>query len=84
MSMKRWSLLLVLVFAMSLFLAACSGDDKGEEKEDASKTESTDAGKSEAPEVVKPAPEQKLSVNIKSEPPSLNPGLATDKLQVQC
>ncbi len=78
--MKRWSLLLVLVFAMSLFLAACSGDEKGDskEKEDASKTENTDAGKSEAKGEDKPAPEQKLSVNIKSEPPSLHPGLAAD------
>ncbi|HJF32672.1 MAG TPA: peptide ABC transporter substrate-binding protein [Sporosarcina psychrophila] len=80
MSMKRWPLLLVLVFAMSLFLAACSGDEEGDgkEKEDASKTEETDAGKSDATEEAKPAPEQKLSVNIKSEPPSLHPGLATD------
>ena len=44
MSLKRWSLFLVLVFAMSLFLAACSGDDQGstKEEEDTSKTETTD------------------------------------------
>ena len=29
MNLKKWSLLLVLVFVMSLFLAACNGDDKG-------------------------------------------------------
>ncbi len=77
MSLKKWPLLLSLVFVMSLVLAACSG--KGEEdtgKEDAGKTESKDEGKTE--EVAKEEVEQSLRVNIRSEPPSLNPGTATD------
>ncbi len=80
MNVKRWSLLLALVFVMSLFLAACNGDEKenaGETKEP-EKTEDKSDGSSETKEEPKPAPEQKLSVNIKSEPPSLHPGLATD------
>ncbi len=73
MNMKRWPLLLALVFVMSLFLAACNGNEK-----DGSKAKDTSDGKSEAKGDAKPAPEQKLSVNIRSEPPSLHPGLAAD------
>ena len=76
MNLKKWSLLLALVFVLSLVLAACGGDDeketgKTEEAEVEKPNESEDAGE----EV---AVEQKLNVNIKSEPPSLHPGLATD------
>ncbi|MFD1037569.1 peptide ABC transporter substrate-binding protein [Virgibacillus byunsanensis] len=62
MNRKKWSLLLTLVFAMSIFLAACGGDENSEESgEDGDSTS-----------------EQVLNVNIKSEPPALNPGQATD------
>lgn len=75
MNLKKWSLLLSLIFVMSLVLAACNGgDEKDTGKEDATKTEDTST---EGAEETAPV-EQKLNVNIKSEPPSLHPGLATD------
>ena len=77
MNKKRWSLLLALVFVMSLFLAACAGDG-----EDAGKKEEKDDGKPEVESKgegdAKEDDEQLLNVNIKTEPPSLHPGLATD------
>ena len=80
MSMKKWSLLLVLIFVMSLLLAACGGNKKesSKEKENAGKTEETETEKVEEAVEEPVAIEQKLTVNIKTEPPSLHPGLATD------
>lgn len=79
MNLKKWSLLLVLVFVMSLFLVACGGDEKGsvKDEEDVDKTEDTKKEEPEEKADVEPV-EQTLNVNIRSEPPSLHPGLATD------
>ncbi|SFA96852.1 oligopeptide transport system substrate-binding protein [Lentibacillus halodurans] len=77
MNWKKWSLLLALVFAMGIFLAACGGDDSSGEGEDAS----DDTGQSnEGEDSGEPAlaEDQSLTVNIKTEPPSLHPGKATD------
>src|SRR5690625_3726529 len=77
MNWKKWSLLLTIVFAMSIFLAACGGGDDKEtngESDDTDATEETD----EADGDEELAEEQELSVNIKSEPPSLHPGTSTD------
>jgi len=77
MKLKKWSFLLALVLVMSLFLAACSsGDDKESTKEEPDKTVDQDKEKDEG-EAAGPS-DQTLNVNIKSEPPSLNPGTATD------
>lgn len=77
MNWKKWSLLLTIVFAMSMFLAACGGgesDESNGEADDSNATEETDGadGEEELAEV------QELSVNIKTEPPSLHPGTSTD------
>lgn len=81
MNWKKWSLLLALVFALSLVLTACGGDkDDGKDKEEGNGTEETDNGKdgeaSDGEENL--AADQTLDVNIKSEPPSLHPGMASD------
>ncbi|PAV31465.1 ABC transporter substrate-binding protein [Virgibacillus profundi] len=95
MKLKKWSILLVLVFAMSIFLAACAGDDSessdGNDSGDTEETEdsgsdssegSEDSGSSEDSEGSdgegELAADQTFDINIKSEPPSLHPGLATD------
>lgn len=72
MNWKKWSLLLTLTFALSIFLAACGGgtEDSGKEG-DETKGEKTE-------ESTGLADEQVLSVNIKTEPPSLHPGTSTD------
>ncbi len=73
MNWKKWSLLLTLVFALSIFLAACGGgqEDATEDKsnDDATENESGSQGL---------ADEQVLDLNIKSEPPSLHPGTSSD------
>ncbi|WP_106495911.1 peptide ABC transporter substrate-binding protein [Lentibacillus sp. Marseille-P4043] len=66
--MKKWSLFLTLVLAMSIVLAACGGDSDKESKGNA------DNGDGES----SLASDQTFNVNIKSEPPSLHPGKATD------
>lgn len=73
MNWRKWSLLLTIVFAMSMFLAACGGGDDADTDtdSDANDTEET-SGDEEL------ADEQELSVNIKTEPPSLHPGTSTD------
>jgi oligopeptide transport system substrate-binding protein len=65
---KNWLVLLVLVFTMSMILAACGDEKTGEKEEKAGEKEETG----------KLAADQTLNVNIRSEPPSLNPSLATD------
>lgn len=81
MKFKKWALLLVLVFSMSLVLAACSGDDKEKDSGSADSSEK-DSGDTEATEEAEGdselADDQTLNVNIKTEPPSLHPGTATD------
>src|SRR5699024_7704616 len=68
---KKCSLLLGIVFAMSMFLAACGGGVDAESNGDAN-----DSGETDGEEEL--ADEQELSVNIKTEPPSLHPGTSTD------
>jgi len=74
MNWKKWSLLLTLVFAMSIFLAACGGGDEEETNGDSDDTDATE--ETDGDEEL--ADEQELSVNIKTEPPSLHPGTSTD------
>lgn len=85
MSRKKWISFLVLVFAISLFMAACSGgDETGDdgEKQESSTKEPEDTGAAEGTDDESGEPalaaEQVLNVNIKEEPPSLHPGKATD------
>src|SRR5690625_4436136 len=73
MNWKKWSLLFTLVFAMSIFLAACGGGNEDAEKEQDNGETTESEGASE-----ELAEEQVLNVNIKTEPPSLHPGTATD------
>lgn len=82
MRQKKWFLLLVLVLSLGLILAACSGgsddadsDDSGTEQSegDTSSESGSDEGAEESGDA-----EQVLNVNIRTEPPSLHPGLATD------
>ncbi|WP_188454708.1 peptide ABC transporter substrate-binding protein [Virgibacillus oceani] len=80
MNWKKWSLLLALVFAMSIFLAACGGDDSSSNEggddtdtaEEGSSGEEGDSGETAL------ADDQTFNVNIKTEPPSLHPGKASD------
>lgn len=81
MNFKKWTLLLVLVFSLGLVLAACGGnDDKDSEGSSGSKdTDTTDTADAEDDgEAGGLAAEQVMNVNIKTEPPSLHPGQATD------
>src|SRR5699024_8295383 len=71
MNWKKWSLLLGIVFAMSMFLAASGGVDDAESNGDAN-----ESGEADGEEEL--ADEQELSVNIKTEPPSLHSGTSTD------
>jgi oligopeptide transport system substrate-binding protein len=74
MNWKKWSLLFALILGLGLFLAACGGDESSDNKDKTEQNgnsgENGDKGSSDV--------EQVLNVNIKSEPPSLHPGLATD------
>ncbi|TRM10859.1 peptide ABC transporter substrate-binding protein [Lentibacillus cibarius] len=78
MNRKKWSLLLAIVFAMGIFLAACGDDTSGEgEKSKGDNTQqSDDRGDDNSDAVL--ADDQSLTVNIKTEPPSLHPGKASD------
>ncbi|WP_010097706.1 peptide ABC transporter substrate-binding protein [Ornithinibacillus scapharcae] len=75
MNFKKWSLLLVLVLAMGLFLAAC-GDDEEANGKDTGSEQSEGSGDNAGGE--SSDAEQVLNVNIKTEPPSLHPGTASD------
>ncbi|MFD2762452.1 peptide ABC transporter substrate-binding protein [Lentibacillus juripiscarius] len=75
MNWKKWSLLLTLVFAISVFLAACGGGDDSGGSE--GKNAGDDKGSGDTGEAAL-ADDQSLTVNIKTEPPSLHPGKATD------
>jgi len=60
----RWSWLALLVASLALIASGCGGDNE------ASSTGTTEGGT--------PAAEQVITVNWGTEPPSLDPGLATD------
>ncbi len=62
-----WLLLAMLVASLALIAAGCGGDDDGG---DAAATETGEAGGEAA--------EQTITVNWGTEPPSLDPGLASD------
>lgn len=70
MNWKKWSLLFTLTFALSIFLAACGGNNEDTGQNSGETDENT--GEEQQ------ADEQVLSVNIKTEPPSLHPGTSTD------
>jgi len=72
MNWKKWSLLLALVFAMGMFLAACGGNDSADDKDTSDSGDNSNGGEGAL------ADEQEFSMNIKTEPPSLHPGKATD------
>ncbi|GIO26745.1 peptide ABC transporter substrate-binding protein [Ornithinibacillus bavariensis] len=75
MNWKKWSLLFALILGLGLVLAACGGDKTGGEKKN-NNEQSENSGENEGS--ASEGAEQVLNVNIKSEPPSLHPGLATD------
>jgi oligopeptide transport system substrate-binding protein len=79
---KKWSLLLVLLFAIGLVLAACNGggnNANGDDGDSGTEEQGGDSGNTGTEEGGDSGDvEQVLNVNIKSEPPSLHPGLATD------
>ncbi|MGY0691915.1 peptide ABC transporter substrate-binding protein [Virgibacillus sp. FSP13] len=69
MNKKKWSTLIVFVVMMSFILSACGEDNSNA-------TDGKDDKKA------KLADEQVLNVNIKTEPPSMHPGQATDTTSV--
>src|SRR5690625_431583 len=75
MNWKKLSILFTLVFALSIFLAACGGgsDDTEQDSGDDATTESE--GDNTGGDL---AEEQVLNINIKTEPPSLHPGTSSD------
>ncbi|TRM10858.1 peptide ABC transporter substrate-binding protein [Lentibacillus cibarius] len=78
MNWKKWSLLLAFAFAMGIFLAACGDDTNGDggESKDGDTEQSNNEGEDDGEAAL--ADDQSLTVNIKTEPPSLHPGKATD------
>jgi oligopeptide transport system substrate-binding protein len=68
MSKRLWLLLAALVSVLMLAAAACGGDDE----------EATGTGAGEETTAAQPAAEQVITVNWGTEPPSLDPGLASD------
>ncbi|WP_047983887.1 peptide ABC transporter substrate-binding protein [Ornithinibacillus californiensis] len=83
MKFKKWSLLLVLVLAMGLFLTACGDDEEangGDSKDPGTEENGGETGGTEDEEAGGDSGdvEQVLNVNIRTEPPSLHPGTATD------
>ncbi|MTW87802.1 peptide ABC transporter substrate-binding protein [Virgibacillus dakarensis] len=79
MNWKRWSLLLMLVFAMGIFLAACGGgDDKASSDDGGDKANQEEKGDSGESGDEALAADQTFNINIKTEPPSLHPGKSSD------
>ena len=68
MSKRLWLSLAALASVLMLAAAACGGDDDG----------GTAAGTGEETTAAQPAAEQVITVNWGAEPPSLDPGLASD------
>ncbi len=64
-----WLLLAMLVASLALIAAGCGGDDDGESAGTGTTTEEEGGGE---------AADQTLTVNWGTEPPSLDPGLASD------
>lgn len=74
---KYFFIMLSIMLAASLALAACGGGETaGEPAEPETEGDDADATESEGGDEV--AEEQVLNINIKTEPPSLHPGIATD------
>lgn len=73
MNWKKWSLLLTIAFAFSLFLAACGGGNN-----DAGSNNGNDESENNNAENAEPSGDQTLNINIKTEPPSLHPGTSSD------
>src|SRR5699024_6327629 len=71
MNWKKWSLLLTLVFMLSVILVACGGGNDNADKDNNSGG-GENSGEGELAE------EQVFNINIKTEPPSLLPAKATD------
>ncbi|MDQ3163744.1 MAG: peptide ABC transporter substrate-binding protein, partial [Actinomycetota bacterium] len=65
-----WLLLAMVVASLALVAAGCGGDDEGD---DAAGTGATTGG-----EGGNEAAEQVITINWGTEPPSLDPGLASD------
>ncbi|MFD2045324.1 peptide ABC transporter substrate-binding protein [Ornithinibacillus salinisoli] len=77
MNWKKWLLTITLVLGMGIFLAACSGDDEdagGDAQPDTEDTGENDDAEGDT----ELAADQTLNVNIRTEPPSLHPGVASD------
>ncbi|HEX7064490.1 MAG TPA: peptide ABC transporter substrate-binding protein [Bacillales bacterium] len=78
---SKLTIFMALALVMSLFLSACSGGGNTEGgttggSSNGDSNEGTTEGDSSSG--AKMAEEQVLNINIKTEPPSLNPGTATD------
>src|SRR5699024_12853902 len=71
MNWKKWSLLLTLVFMLSVILVAWGGGNDNADKDNNSGG-GDNYGEGELAE------EQVFNINIKTEPPSLHPAKATD------
>src|SRR5699024_12775397 len=71
MNWKKWSLLLTLVFMLSVILVACGGGNDNTDKDNNSGG-GDNSGEGELEE------EQVFNINIKTEQPSLHPAKATD------
>jgi oligopeptide transport system substrate-binding protein len=69
MSKRLWLLLAAVVSVLMLAAAACGGDDDDE---------AAGTGAGEETTAAQPAAEQVITVNWGAEPPSLDPGLASD------
>ncbi|RDW20460.1 peptide ABC transporter substrate-binding protein [Oceanobacillus chungangensis] len=90
MKWKSWSLLLTLLLALGVLLAACSGDEPAESEDDGTEEGNTEEpAESEDTEGTEEdteasasgdglAADQTFDINIRTEPPSLHPGLASD------
>lgn len=73
MNWKKWSLVLTLAFVLSVFLVACGGnDDNKGNNADNNAADNNDSATNTGDA------EQVINVNIKTEPPSLHPGKASD------
>src|SRR5699024_2818079 len=69
MNWKKWSFLVALPFVLSIFLVACGVNNNNDNESDSNNGDAEDADLAE---------EQEFNINIKTEPPSLHPGKATD------
>jgi oligopeptide transport system substrate-binding protein len=77
MKKSKWSLLLTLVLVLSMFLAACSGGDKTDNKAGEGDNDSKD------PATEKPAEPQVLNILDGEEIPSMDSSQATDAVSFE-